>query len=799
MALDQFAMSQDAGKFSLVEFFNGKERVMADHESPLTVANAKDNVKIYLTRDDNQARAKISGRGQTMLSKAVWSMLGETPENSFCADCNASDPQFVCVNRGMLLCHQCAIVHHRISSVFFEAAQRASTAASAPKFFSKIRSINHCPWTEELIMFINHAGNALLNDVYEHTIVYSIEHTKPLPDATSAERERFIMAKYIDRLFVEPYHQASHSVAGPDGWVEFKDSDLDDIVRAMGQGLYDAAAANDLRSIIRLLALGVEINFSLQDEDAAGKTPLFAAASAGNLPALLILLENGADPCAVDGDGHTPLYYCALNAHASAQKVMTLWQLAHRVGAYPPPGDPAKLKLGKLSFGDFDNLVMDVLSEVQDRFLTNVSGRSASGMSGVREGRRKLAMLDEDQFGTLADNIFEELDVRQKDAVKRVRKMFATTIDSDAPPEELIVVLQERQEQEIADAKAAEDDLADLESMLKKPKKDAAATSKPPASSAAETQRPAPADDASKERNEAALREQKEKQERDKAAVDAERAERERADKERSDRERAEKERLELERLDRERREKEIVERERIERERSEKADKDNGERDRYLKAKAEIDRLWDDVQAEERAKLPSSKRAPAASSVTPSLLGASASASSLRASIAVPSPSAPTASTPAPAPAPFPAPAQQAASPSPQQPLSPAPSANAAALNEARVLIQDQGQRVTDAISQLMQTVKSGSAASYVEATVAVIKASGELIRLKEGVVPLLPATRATAAASACDALAGSFGPLVASTKSAVADPTTVQAMMRCAFEVLKKTQEFLLAALDD
>ncbi|KJE92499.1 hypothetical protein CAOG_03455 [Capsaspora owczarzaki ATCC 30864] len=484
MALDKFMMSETGGQFALIEVQNGmKERVMNDSECPLATILALEKrgftsgtARLYLRRDDTAAaQLAPSSPGndeRAAREQEMWQVIRGTDENNYCADCNASDPQFVSINLGAVLCHKCACVHNALSAPFWEsAAVNFEAELSSGKFFSKIRAVTHSSWSAEFIKLFQGVGNAIVNQTYEHGMIYSLDISKPLPDAADDERQKFISAKYVDKAFVEAYLSAVDQ-SDPDS-AESDTKHADALQRAMSRDLFLACEGGEVVQVMRLIALGANVNFAAVDKDAqatpnpvvttAGSTPLHVASSNGYGAIVTLLLEAGASPVAADCDGNSPLYYAELSKHADIVTILSERQQAHHLNHRSVIADASKAKLMSLSHFDFSDLFADVLSETQDRHLSNVRGKmvpNSNVNAGQREGRRKLAMLDDAQFAPLAKNVFMEVDSRQRELVARVRTAIQEAASSEPVTSERLSQIAQYQtdERERAQRAAADSD-----------------------------------------------------------------------------------------------------------------------------------------------------------------------------------------------------------------------------------------------------------------------------------------------------------------------------------------------------
>jgi hypothetical protein len=125
-------------------------------------------------------------------------------------------------------------------------------------------------------------GNARANAIFEHTMFPPWK--KPPPTCDRATREKWIQAKYHQKLFLNP--------ARP----EQPEKDL-----------YLAAKANDVISILSLIAYGVNVEH-LHDHDHC-RSALHIAVISGSLLAAELLLLNRANVNTKDSTGSSPLHY----------------------------------------------------------------------------------------------------------------------------------------------------------------------------------------------------------------------------------------------------------------------------------------------------------------------------------------------------------------------------------------------------------------------------------------------------------------------------------------------------------
>ncbi|XP_029498768.1 arf-GAP with GTPase, ANK repeat and PH domain-containing protein 3 isoform X1 [Oncorhynchus nerka] len=192
--------------------------------------------------------------------------------NSFCVDCDTANPDWASLNLGALICIECSGIHRNLGT-----------------HLSRVRSLDLDDWPVELSMVLMAIGNTMANSVWEGALE---GYTKVGTDSTREERERWIRAKYEQKLFL----------------MDVPQSDV-----PLGQQLLRAVVEDDLRLVVLLLAHGTkeEVNETYGDGD--GRTALHLSCAMANVVITQLLIWYGVDVKSRDARGQTPLS-CARRA-----------------------------------------------------------------------------------------------------------------------------------------------------------------------------------------------------------------------------------------------------------------------------------------------------------------------------------------------------------------------------------------------------------------------------------------------------------------------------------------------------
>ncbi|XP_029789419.1 arf-GAP with GTPase, ANK repeat and PH domain-containing protein 1 isoform X2 [Suricata suricatta] len=214
--------------------------------------------------ESSKNKSRLTSQSEAIALQSIRNMRG----NSHCVDCETQNPNWASLNLGALMCIECSGIHRNLGT-----------------HLSRVRSLDLDDWPIELIKVMSSIGNELANSVWEGS---SQGRTKPSLDSTREEKERWIRAKYEQKLFLAPLPCTELS---------------------LGQHLLRATADEDLRAVILLLAHGSrdEVNETCGEGD--GRTALHLACRKGNVVLAQLLIWYGVDAMARDAHGNTALAY----------------------------------------------------------------------------------------------------------------------------------------------------------------------------------------------------------------------------------------------------------------------------------------------------------------------------------------------------------------------------------------------------------------------------------------------------------------------------------------------------------
>ncbi|KAJ8759350.1 hypothetical protein K2173_006870 [Erythroxylum novogranatense] len=317
--------------------------------------------------------------------------------NEKCADCGAPEPDWASLNLGVLVCIECSGVHRNLGV-----------------HISKVRSLtlDVKVWEPSVISLFQSLGNAFANSVWEELLQsrsafqvdiipagsYKSDRqqrlfvSKPSPGDSISVKEKFIHAKYAEKLFVRKPrdNQYLHSVS-QQMWEGVRANDKKTVYRLITSHdadvnvVYEQACCTSL-TLARVMLLQEQAgldhcsSFSAGNsldrsstsslnlvgesegptvEDLEGCSLLHLACETADIGMLELLLQYGANINAADSRGQTPLHRCILGGKSAFAKLLLMR------GANPRAvNEEGKIPLEVAVDSNFvDNEVLALLSE----------------------------------------------------------------------------------------------------------------------------------------------------------------------------------------------------------------------------------------------------------------------------------------------------------------------------------------------------------------------------------------------------------------------------------------------------
>jgi len=289
--------------------------------------------------------------------------------SEICADCSASGPEWVSINRGVLVCDECCSVHRSLG-----------------RHVSQVRHLRLAPWTPSLLAMVRNLVSNGANLIWEHSLSDTNQSKsglrKPNPkDQVHPTKSTFIKAKYEMLAF-------SHRLPNMDDRLSVVD---------LSKQLYAAVKTSNLETSLRLISLGAQPNFFHPDK---GNTPLHVAAHAGQATQCELLITHGANASALDENSKTAAEAAMEADHIdlSFRLIEAQYELTDRLTFYLCGRRP-----------DHRKGVNYLIPALQDR------GIDASSVA--KEARCKLRTLNNRLFEELCSDVYDEVDRRENDAV----------------------------------------------------------------------------------------------------------------------------------------------------------------------------------------------------------------------------------------------------------------------------------------------------------------------------------------------------------------------------------------------
>ncbi|KAI3845951.1 hypothetical protein MKX03_013636 [Papaver bracteatum] len=300
--------------------------------------------------------------GKTEKEKPI-DVLKKVIGNDKCADCGAPEPDWASLNLGVLVCIECSGVHRNLGV-----------------HISKVRSLtlDVKVWEPSVITLFQSLGNTFANSVWEELLhtgstfagadistrtsksekLQLLPVSKPNHSDPISKKEKFINAKYADKLFVRKPKEDQHILSTAyNMWDSVRTNDKKAVYRQIVNSdadvnmVHGQASFSTSLTLAKVMKLQEQPSLTRNSEslefDAAQKTSrassmnserssdykdaeeplegcslLHLACQTGDIGMIELLLQYGANINASDSRGRTPLHHCILRGRVAYAKLL---------------------------------------------------------------------------------------------------------------------------------------------------------------------------------------------------------------------------------------------------------------------------------------------------------------------------------------------------------------------------------------------------------------------------------------------------------------------------------------------
>lgn len=325
-----------------------------DEKEVITPEKKKSGSKLHVESYD---LSYYNGGNESFLNK----VLGSDEENMHCADCGASNPDWVSINIGSVICIECSGIHRSLGS-----------------HISKVRSLKMDSLKKEVQTFLLFTGNSFINDLFEGKIYEESDvlEGKPHPEDSEETKTTYIKDKYILKKYVLPFQTPvskdlllrfinnyphidpmsaeDEIILNQDGFVLSPDSSPSDIIRkyislfvrghfsSLEPGNYvDEENKKNLchffaeKADPTLLSFFISNGVKQDVPDSLGRIPLHYAAYSLSMDTCQLLV-NKTDIRATDNEGLSPHDFVRSLSNSDAKEKMITFLKEYELSTNPP-------------------------------------------------------------------------------------------------------------------------------------------------------------------------------------------------------------------------------------------------------------------------------------------------------------------------------------------------------------------------------------------------------------------------------------------------------------------------------
>ncbi|KAL5167541.1 ADP-ribosylation factor GTPase-activating protein AGD3 [Glycine soja] len=318
-----------------------------DHSAVEECAADRSFTSAYLERP---SRSLQQQRSCTKSEKPI-DVLRRVCGNDKCADCGAPEPDWASLNLGVLVCIECSGVHRNLGV-----------------HISKVRSLtlDVKVWEPSVISLFQSLGNTFANSVWEELLqsrsAFQVDLvptglsksdkpmmffiTKPCQSDSLSVKEKFIHAKYAEKLFVrKPKDNQYRLLVAQQIWEAVHANDKKAVYRYIVNSdvdvnaVYEPTCSSSL-TLAKVMLLqeqtshdhsstlaGNTLDWSSTKEGQVmdnldGCTLLHLACETADIGMVELLLQYGANVNATDSRGQTPLHRCILKGRSTFARLL---------------------------------------------------------------------------------------------------------------------------------------------------------------------------------------------------------------------------------------------------------------------------------------------------------------------------------------------------------------------------------------------------------------------------------------------------------------------------------------------